>query len=102
MRRQKGADVPAEIGQYVVPTKDCAPKIDEDAGGMAGRIVRIIRADGAIESENQESNEIEETREAQADPDRANEIETACMGRDEREVVFVLWAIDGMIRGQIV
>ena len=90
-----GADVPAEIGLYVMPNPGCAKQIAEDSGGMAGRITRIIRGDGSVESEHAM---------AEMPNDMANRQQEGTEGSsgDGLVTLFVEWASDGMEKGDVV
>jgi hypothetical protein len=77
--------VDAVLGQYVVPNRSCDPQIEKDSGGLAGRISRIIRCDGSIESASNEAVEIGGTRQENAE--------------EGREIVFVEWAVNSIERG---
>jgi hypothetical protein len=92
--QKSGADVPAEVGLYVMPNPGCAKQIAEDAGGMAGRITRIIRGDGSVESEHEM---------AEVTNDTANRQEEGTEGSsgDGSVTLFVEWASDGLEKGDV-
>lgn len=88
--RCTGGDLPALVGQYVVPNRGCPAEIEEDAAGMAGCITRIIRSDGRVETDIKEH--MDETNCAAAD-------EAERMAGGGRDIVFVRWSVDGVERG---
>ena len=80
------------MGQYVVPNRGCPPEIEEDAMGMAGRITRVIRSDGTVETDSKEQTNVEASCASAEHVDRT--------AGDGREIVFVRWAADGVERGR--
>ena len=89
--RCTGGDLPALVGQYVVPNHGCPPEIEEDAAGMAGCITRIIRSDGRVETD------IKEHMDAETNCETADGAERMAGGG--RDIVFVRWSVDGVERG---
>ena len=90
--RCAGGDVAAQVGQYVVPNRGCPPEVEEDAMGMAGRITRVIRSDGTVETDGKEQTDAEESCASAERVDRT--------AGDGREIVFVRWAAVGVERGR--
>jgi len=83
-----GADVPAQVGLYVMPNPGCISQIEQDSGGMAGRITRIIRGDGEVEREGLLK-------------EGASDSQSCGNDGDGRELVFVEWALDGLEKGEL-
>lgn len=89
-----GADIPAEVGVYVMPNPGCARQVEEDAKGMAGRITKIIREDGSVESEQTVQAATNDAQKCQ------NEGLEGC-SRTGNVILFVEWAADGIEKGEL-
>ncbi len=59
---------------------------------MAGRITRVIRGDGTVETDSKEQTDAEASCASAEQVDRS--------AGDGREIVFVRWAADGVERGR--
>ena len=86
MNAHKGADVRAELGQYVMPNPGC--EIEKDSGGFAGCITRIERTDCTIEMLTGGKKIVQKLGESEVDGDK-------------KETIFVTWAFDGLEKGEI-
>ena len=80
--------MPAQVGLYVMPNPGCIAQIEQDSGGMAGRITRIIRSDGVVEIEGLLKGDTSDSQACRNDG-------------DGRELVFVEWAFDGLEKGEL-
>jgi len=84
-----------------MPTRGCAAQIEQDAGGLAGRIARIVRGDGIIETQEKTGRQERKSAEMLCGTEEER-IESEEMTGDGRVVVFVEWSVDGVEKGEIV
>ena len=87
----------AAVGQYVMPNTG-SPEIEKDSGGLAGLITKIIRANGIVEEAEATKNK-QKTLDTLEATVKGSHAEAGVLSGDDKDVVFVTWAVDGFEKG---
>lgn len=88
------------MGQYVMPNPGTR-EIENDSGGLAGRITKIIRANGKAEDTAATKTE-EKALDTMEDIVKGSHEEATGLSGDGKDVVFVTWDVDGLEKGELI